>query len=137
MTSRRDWLLHQLGITQWTLRRPAALSGEVAVVLPPEIRLLVVAESLPPPGHPLIDDVVRSLGLSLQQFYPLTPEQVLMLPEETCCHSWWLGLEATRSLSGLSLTTPPLSDLLGSAAAKRDLWHQICRYEQDFSARQR
>ncbi|MCU3050860.1 DNA polymerase III subunit psi, partial [Enterobacter roggenkampii] len=25
MTSRRDWQLQQLGITQWALRRPTAL----------------------------------------------------------------------------------------------------------------
>ncbi|WP_413725515.1 DNA polymerase III subunit psi [Sodalis sp. RH16] len=134
MTSRRDWLLHQLGITQWTLRRPAALSGEVAVVLPPEIRLLIVAEAPPAAEHPLVGDVARSLGLSLHQLYRLTPEQVVMLPSETRCHSWWMGLEATRSLSGVSFTTPPLAALLGNAAAKRDLWQQICRYEQDFSA---
>jgi len=134
MTSRRDWLLHQLGITQWTLRRPAALSGEVAVVLPPEIRLLIVAETPPPQGHPLVGDVARSLGLSLHQLYQLTPDQVMMLPEETRCHSWWLGLQATRSLSGFSLSTPPLPDLQGNATAKRELWRQICCYEQDFSA---
>ncbi len=134
MTSRRDWLLHQLGITQWTLRRPAALAGEVAVVLPPEIRLLIVAEAPPAAEHPLVGDVARSLGLSLHQLYRLTPEQVMMLPPETRCHSWWMGLEATRSLSGVSFTTPPLAALLGNAAAKRDLWQQICRYEQDFSA---
>ncbi|EDD6876593.1 DNA polymerase III subunit psi, partial [Salmonella enterica subsp. enterica serovar Typhimurium] len=28
MTSRRDWQLQQLGITQWALRRPGALQGE-------------------------------------------------------------------------------------------------------------
>ncbi len=27
MTSRRDWQLQQLGITQWSLRRPGALQG--------------------------------------------------------------------------------------------------------------
>lgn len=27
MTSRRDWQLQQLGITQWSLRRPGALAG--------------------------------------------------------------------------------------------------------------
>ncbi len=30
MTSRRDWQLQQLGITQWSLRRPGALQGEIA-----------------------------------------------------------------------------------------------------------
>ncbi|XBS70474.1 DNA polymerase III subunit psi [Acerihabitans sp. KWT182] len=137
MTSRRDWLLQQLGITQWTLRRPAALSGEAAVVLPPEIRLLVVADAPPPPDHPLLEDVARSMGLSSGQLYPLTPEQASMLPEDTHCHSWWLGLAAMRALSGVSLTSPTLAVLQGSAMAKRDLWQQICRYEPDFSARHR
>lgn len=31
MTSRRDWQLQQLGITQWSLRRPGALQGEIAI----------------------------------------------------------------------------------------------------------
>ena len=34
MTSRRDWQLQQLGITQWSLRRPGALQGEIAIALP-------------------------------------------------------------------------------------------------------
>ncbi|SUG98018.1 DNA polymerase III subunit psi [Salmonella enterica subsp. enterica] len=34
MTSRRDWQLQQLGITQWALRRPGALQGEIAISLP-------------------------------------------------------------------------------------------------------
>lgn len=53
MASKRDWLLQQLGITQWTLRRPSVLQGEVAVSLPPETRLLVVAQTLPAPDDPL------------------------------------------------------------------------------------
>lgn len=28
MTSRRDWQLQQLGITQWSLRRPARCRGD-------------------------------------------------------------------------------------------------------------
>lgn len=28
MTTRRDWQLQQLGITQWSLRRPGALQGD-------------------------------------------------------------------------------------------------------------
>lgn len=32
MTSRRDWQLQQLGITQWSLRRPGALQ-EIAIAI--------------------------------------------------------------------------------------------------------
>jgi DNA polymerase-3 subunit psi len=34
MTSRREWQLQQLGITRWSLRRPGALQGEIAISLP-------------------------------------------------------------------------------------------------------
>jgi DNA polymerase-3 subunit psi len=37
MTSRRDWQLQQLGITQWSLR-VGALQGEIAISLPAHIR---------------------------------------------------------------------------------------------------
>ncbi len=47
MTSRRDWQLQQLGITQWSLRRPGALLGEIAISLPAHIRLVMVASEPP------------------------------------------------------------------------------------------
>ena len=55
MTSRRDWQLQQLGITQWSLRRPGALQGEIAISLPEHIRLVMVAETPPSLTEPLID----------------------------------------------------------------------------------
>ncbi|STT01204.1 DNA polymerase III psi subunit [Klebsiella pneumoniae] len=50
MTSRRDWQLQQLGITQWSLRRPGALQGEIAISLPEHIRLVMVG------GNPAVAD---------------------------------------------------------------------------------
>lgn len=47
MTSRRDWQLQQLGITQWSLRRPGALQGEIAIAIPAHVRLVMVANDLP------------------------------------------------------------------------------------------
>ena len=76
MTSRRDWQLQQLGITQWSLRRPGALQGEIAISLPEHIRLVMVAEELPALNEPLIDDVLRSLKMTADQVLQLTPERV-------------------------------------------------------------
>lgn len=61
MTSRRDWQLQQLGITQWSLRRPGALQGEIAISLPEHIRLVMVAETPPSLTEPLISDILRAL----------------------------------------------------------------------------
>ena len=61
MTSRRDWQLQQLGITQWSLRRPGALQGEIAIAIPPHVRLVMVANDLPALTDPLVSDVLRAL----------------------------------------------------------------------------
>lgn len=47
MTSRRDWLLQQMGITQYQLRRPRVLQGEIAVTLAPDTQLIIVADAPP------------------------------------------------------------------------------------------
>ena len=59
MTSRRDWQLQQLGITQWSLRRPGALQGEIAITLPQHVRLVIVGEELPALTEPLMGRFYR------------------------------------------------------------------------------
>ncbi|MCR0997117.1 DNA polymerase III subunit psi [Serratia rubidaea] len=132
MASQRDWLLQQLGITQWTLRRPGVLQGEVAISLPAETRLLVVAASLPAPDDALFCDVLRSLGLTPAQTYGLTPEQAAMLPEDAECNSWRLGVTEPLAVAGAQLYSPALAELSHDAGAKRALWQQICHHEQHF-----
>lgn len=79
MTSRRDWQLQQLGITQWSLRRPGALQGEIAISLPEHIRLVMVAETPPSLTEPLIGDILRALAV--------TPDRLCSLPPSgwRCC----------------------------------------------------
>ena len=73
MTSRRDWQLQQLGITQWSLRRPGALQGEIAISLHEHIRLVMVAETPPSLTETLIVDILRALALTPDQVLQLTP----------------------------------------------------------------
>ena len=132
MASRRDTLLQQLGITQWTLRRPAVLQGEVAVSLPADTKLLIVADVPPAEDDPLVRDVLLSLALTGEQVYRLTPEQVTMLPEDTRCNVWRLGVNEPLTLTGTQLSSPALAELYQDAGAKRALWQQICENEPDF-----
>ncbi|OSM99361.1 MULTISPECIES: DNA polymerase III subunit psi [Lonsdalea] len=131
MTSHRDRLLQQLGITQWTLRRPAALQGEIAISLPSTARLLLVADPLPAIDDPLLQDVLRSLQLTPEQIYSLLPQQVEMLPDTCDCPAWWLGATPMQPPQGVQLTSPALSELDHNPDAKRALWRQICQYEHD------
>ncbi|NIH11181.1 MAG: DNA polymerase III subunit psi [Serratia symbiotica] len=132
MASKRDWLLQQLGITQWALRRPGVLQGAVAVSLSPEVRLLIVAQALPDPHDLLFCDVLRSLGLTPAQTYGLTPDQVAMLPEDTECNSWRLGVEEPLAVVGAQLYSPALAELSQDPRDKRALWQQIYHHEQYF-----
>ncbi len=116
MTSRRDWQLQQLGITQWSLRRPGALQGEIAISLPEHIRLVMVAETPPSLTEPLIGDILRALAVTPDQVLQLTPERVAMLPQDSRCNSWRLGTEASLPLAA-PRCPPPL--LMNSRPARR------------------
>ena len=94
MTSRRDWQLQQLGITQWSLRRPGALQGEIAISIPAHVRLVMVAAQLPALTEPLMSDILRALTVSQDQVLQLTPDRVAMLPQGSRCNSWRLGTDA-------------------------------------------
>ncbi|STJ82683.1 ribosomal-protein-alanine acetyltransferase [Escherichia coli] len=100
MTSRRDWQLQQLGITQWSLRRPGALQGEIAIAIPAHVRLVMVANDLPALTDPLVSDVLRALTVSPDQVLQLTPEKIAMLPQGSHCNSWRLGTDEPLSLEG-------------------------------------
>jgi DNA polymerase-3 subunit psi len=60
MTSRRDWQLQQLGITQWALASPDGVAGRNRYLHPAHVRLVMVAEELPALNEPLIGDVLRA-----------------------------------------------------------------------------
>ena len=132
MTSRRDWQLQQLGITQWSLRRPGALQGEIAISLAGHIRLVMVAENPPSLSEPLIGDVLRALALTPDQVLQVTPDRVAMLPQNGRCNSWRLGTDAPLLLAGAQVTSPAFDELQTSAPARMALWQQICAHEHDF-----
>ncbi|HCR2003596.1 TPA: DNA polymerase III subunit psi [Enterobacter cloacae subsp. dissolvens] len=132
MTSRRDWQLQQLGITQWALRRPTALQGEIAIAIPAHVRLVMVAEELPALHDALIGDVLRSLKLTADQVLQLTPDRVAMLPPDSLCNSWRMGETNEISLPGSQISSPVLEELKANPKARSALWQQICDYEHDF-----
>lgn len=132
MTTRREWQLQQLGITRWSLRRPGALRGEIAITLPAHVRLVMAGNDLPALHEPLISDILRALALTPDQVLQLAPDRVAMLPEGSCCNSWRLGTDAPITLEGAQIATPAWADLCTNPAARAALWQQICTYEHDF-----
>ena len=130
-----DWQLQQLGITQWSLRRPGALQGEIAIAIPAHVRLVMVANDLPALTDPLVSDVLRALTVSPDQVLQLTPEKIAMLPQGSRCNSWRLGTDEPLSLEGAQVASPALTELRANPTARAALWQQICTYEHDFFPR--
>lgn len=119
MTSRRDWQLQQLGITQWSLRRPGALQGEIAIAIPAHVRLVMVANDLPALTDPLVSDVLRALTVSPDQVLQLTPEKIAMLPQGSRCNSWRLGTDEPLSLEGAQVASPGAHRITGKPNGTR------------------
>lgn len=131
-SSLRDQQMQQLGITQYQLRRPAVLQGEVAVLIPAQTRLVIVAEQLPALTEPLLVDIIRAAGLRHDNVYYLTAERAVMLPQETQCALWLLGDVDVNASGEVKLTSQPFNELSNSAAEKRALWQQLYQYEHYF-----
>jgi DNA polymerase-3 subunit psi len=129
MSTRRDWLLQQIGITQYQLRRPRVLQGEIAVTLLPGTRLVMVAEHAPTLQEPLIRDVLHTLNIQPGQVMTLTPEQLPMLPEQVDCAGWLMGVTSEYPFNGITFNTAVFNELISSGAAKRALWQQMCNHD--------
>ncbi|WP_256853091.1 DNA polymerase III subunit psi [Pantoea sp. Fr+CA_20] len=132
MTSRRDWLLQQMGITQYQLRRPRVLQGEIAVRLLPDTQLIIVADNPPGLQEPFLRDVLHTLSLKPTQVMTVTPDQLQMLPETLSCAGWLLGVESEQPFNGVALSSASFNELLSSGAARRALWQQMCDHDSHF-----
>ncbi|GAA0496825.1 DNA polymerase III subunit psi [Tatumella terrea] len=135
MAGRRDWLLQQMGITQYRLHRPRVLRGEVAVRLRAETRLVIVTSETLSLTPAFMQDVLRTLDLNEHQLLILTERQLSMLPAPVPCALWLLGVPAEKQYAGVQLTTPPLAELIDNSEAKRNLWQQIITYDSHFFSR--
>ncbi len=132
MTERRDWLLAQMGIDQYRLRRPDVLRGEVAIPIKSTTRLLIIGASSDLVHHPFIADVLRSLQLDSRQVLFLSAKQVPLLPQPLHCLLWFIGVSPEKSYALRQIASPELASLLDDGAAKRQLWQQFCENDDYF-----
>ncbi|MBT0726114.1 DNA polymerase III subunit psi [Rosenbergiella australiborealis] len=132
MTERRDWLLAQMGIDQYRLRRPEVLHGEVAIAIKPTTQLVIVGLQRDEIHHPFIRDVLQSLLLESAYVLYLTVEQLPLLPHPLSCLLWFVGYEPQQHYAARQFHSPSFATLLHSAEAKRTLWQQLCNDDDNF-----
>ncbi|MXP66809.1 DNA polymerase III subunit psi [Pantoea sp. Nvir] len=133
MTSSRAWLLQQMGITQYHLRRPHLLQGEIATkLILPGTKLIIVSNVFFGLNEPLVGDVLRVLSVQLAQVITLMPDQLPMLPKSLNCTGWLIGVnDHPHPFKGVILYSSSFGELLSNARAKRMLWQQMCKYDSD------
>ncbi|UDG79222.1 DNA polymerase III subunit psi [Candidatus Ecksteinia adelgidicola] len=132
MTLNKDWLLDQLGLTKWKLRKSRIFQDKTTLKLLFNAKLLIISHILPDPRNILFCDILRSINLTPEKTYSLKPDQVIMLPKNIKCNSWRLGIKELFFIAGAQLYSPTLVELAKCPKAKYELWKQICYYEKYF-----
>jgi len=136
-SARRDWYLNHLGITQYDLRNPQALRGEIVTMLSDDTRLVIVAESFYP-ELPFFNDIVNAANLTKTSWFFIKPTKATLLPDNLNCIIWIMGIKPTINLTAKSsaiIHTESLTNLMNSTSNKRLLWQKLCQYDHYFQTR--
>lgn len=131
MTSRRDWQLQQLGITQWSLRHTARCRGDCHC--DPGTRPSGDGgKRSSRPDRSFSERCSARINRQPRPGAATDARKIAMLPQGSRCNSWRLGTDEPLSLEGAQVASPALTELRANPTARAALWQQICTYEHDF-----
>ncbi|QYN44004.1 MULTISPECIES: DNA polymerase III subunit psi [unclassified Gilliamella] len=126
-----DWYLQQCNITQYVLRNAHVFKGEIATHISDNIRLIVVADNKP--NQKIYYDILNAIGLKEDQVLVLTPAQLIMPANEVNTVIWFIDIKPDNSwVNPLIIETVNLDLLATQPKQKRQLWQQLCQYENYF-----
>lgn len=131
----RDYILSQLGITQYQLVKPSALHGEALLTLPVTCRLIVVAPAGFDIQSELFQDLMRAMALTTEQIFVTVPEHVIMLHDIQDYALLIIGENVNdKQLPSVAcvIVCPDFALLGKQVDAKKQLWQQICQNEHYF-----
>ena len=123
--NRRDLLLQEMGISQWTLYRPEVLQGSVGISVAENIRFITVSDENIS-GSPLLADVLLSLDLKKEDCLCLNYDQIQHIECKQPIR--YLLLSETLSFCMQAervYRSPSWQQFQSNHQAKRELWQQI------------
>lgn len=88
--NRRDLLLQEMGISQWTLYRPEVLQGSVGISVAENIRFITVSDENIS-SSPLLADVLLSLDLKKENCLCLNYDQIQHMECKQPIRYWLLS----------------------------------------------
>ncbi|TNH04971.1 DNA polymerase III subunit psi [Testudinibacter sp. TR-2022] len=139
LPQRRALLLQQMGIEQWTLRRPQTLQGASSITVGESVSLLIISDQTTTASE-FLQDIYRALGIQAQQCVLLNHEQLARLKLSHPIALWFVGepLNVNQSLSNTAqaalqampqITSDGWQILQQSPQAKRQLWQQLQQFQ--------
>ena len=130
--SRRDKMLHQMGIIQWNLASPNTLRGIANMPIAENIQLVVVAEETLDKAEQFIQDVLCTLAMPSQNCLCLSFDLANNLNLSHPVIFWFLKADQERIATiqknftdSIIWQTPEFKTLVQTGSAKKQLWQQI------------
>ncbi|RJX70460.1 DNA polymerase III subunit psi [Vibrio sinensis] len=123
--------LQEMGIQCYQLLHPERLTGieQTTLTLPTQCKLLLIADDIPMGESAiLLERVLKSIQLTLDQALHITPEQLPLLGEHQLEWIWFAGCVEQMVSVKKKLTSPALIEIGGNNDYRRALWQQICSY---------
>ncbi|MWP49364.1 MULTISPECIES: DNA polymerase III subunit psi [unclassified Gilliamella] len=129
--TQQDWYLKQCNITQYILRNTNVFKGEIATQISDKIRLIVVAKAQP--TQKIYLDILNAIALTQDQVLVLTPSQLIVPASDIKTVIWFIDIKPEESWQNpLTIQTTSLDQLAKTPQQKRQLWQQLCQYENYF-----
>ncbi len=112
-------MLAQMGITQWTLRQPQRLKGELSVQILASARLLIITDEQADLTCDLLSDIFRSLNITADDVYCITPDNVQSILAQTNCLCWLPERKLNCRIHCLHYTPPSCRPVSGCTGKTR------------------
>lgn len=127
--NRRDLLLTEMNISQWTLVKPQVLKGDAQIRLADTVKLVVVCEK----DHQqtgLFQDILRALQLNYEQYQWLGLEQAMRLQFDHQPIFWLIqpeiqAVQFTKKFANQTAWQCESWQKLFDPKQKRELWRKI------------
>ena len=136
MMNRRDFLLQEMQIPQWVLRKPQVLKGDARIRLDETIQFVVICDEDHQQSQQF-HDILHALALSTHQYQWLNGEQAMRLQFAHSPLFWQIGKPARDFAKKWENCTAWQTENwqdLAQSTHKRQLWQQIQHFLADRQA---
>jgi DNA polymerase-3 subunit psi len=133
MSFRQQDYLQEMGIQRWILHRPQVVYGLSLpeVELEGSCQLLIVSPVLPEGKFAtLFEKVLKSFSVPADEARHIHPEDLHRLGKHHLKWIWFSGCQPVDGIAPRQLVSPLLSQIEGNPLHRRELWRQICSYQE-------